>query len=186
MKFIGWELRGCKLFEKKTKKWLDFLPAKIRNYPAPFVCPSLTQKYFFVKVNLARGGSISCNRVKGKTKVWGTPLVDDERSRASCAAVVRGKWVIVRILEAMNRESDSDLSFYMQSYIYWEISSLKIKLKMVENEENVKWKLRDGSHEKEGVRSWHHRGKWWFYVGINEFKLKGGMWSMDVGLWTEK
>ena len=112
--------------------------------------------------------------------------VDDERPRGSCAAVVRGKWVIVRILEAMNRESDSDLSFYMQSYIYWEISSLKIKLKMVENEENVKWKLRDGSHEKEGVRSWHHRGKWWFYVGINEFKLKGGMWSMDVGLWTEK
>ena len=44
--------------------------------------------------------------------------IDDERPRASCAAVVRGKWVIVRILEAMNRESDSDLSFYMQSYIY--------------------------------------------------------------------
>jgi len=44
--------------------------------------------------------------------------VDDERPRSSCAAVVRGKWVIVRILEAMNRESDSDLSFYMQSYIY--------------------------------------------------------------------
>ena len=57
--------------------------------------------------------------------------------------------VIVRILEAMDRESDSDLSFYVQSYIYiyWEISSLKIKLKMVENEENLKWKLKDGSHE---------------------------------------
>ena len=55
--------------------------------------------------------------------------------------------VIVRILEAMDRESDSDLSFYVQGYIYWEISSLKIKLKMVENEENLKWKLKDGSHE---------------------------------------
>ena len=92
----------------------------------------------------------------------------------------------IRVVEAKNRESDINLSFYVQSYIYWEISSLKIKLKMVENEENQKWKLKDGSHEWEGGRSWHDRGKWLFYIGIDEFKLKGGMWSMDVGLWTEK